>query len=70
MPGTLTGGMKAKQTRIAKLGGIEAYNAWRQEIGRKGGRKSRGGGFSRVPGLASRAGRKGGSISKRNKVAA
>jgi general stress protein YciG len=45
MAGTIRGGNKANATITAKLG-PEAAHAWRSEIGRKGGKISRGGGFT------------------------
>ena len=45
MPNTKAGGKKAQQTLLERLGSKEAVRKYYQEIGRKGGVKSRGGGF-------------------------
>ena len=42
---TKAGGKRAKLTLLQRFGSEEAVRAWRREIGRKGGAKSRGGGF-------------------------
>lgn len=44
--GTRIGYEKAKQTILKRKGSPEAVHAWRQEIGRLGGEKSRSGGFA------------------------
>lgn len=63
MAGTEKGGMQAAKTNKARHG-RDFYS----RIGAIGGRKSRGGGFAANRELASRAGRKGGKISRRSKV--
>lgn len=60
MAGTKEGGRKAAATNRLRHG--EGFYA---NIGRKGGQKSRTGGFYNNPELAKEAGRKGGKISKR-----
>ncbi len=65
MSGTVVGGKRAAQTNKTRHG-KEFY----AEIGRKGGKISRGGGFAANKELASKAGRKGGKISRRRKVVA
>jgi general stress protein YciG len=60
MPGTKAGGIKAAATNKAKHG-AKFYS----EIGRKGGRNGRTGGFAANPELARIAGAKGGRISRR-----
>lgn len=60
MAGTKEGGLKAT-AKVKKDHGKNFYKT----IGRLGGLKSRGGGFSRNPELAREAGRKGGAISRR-----
>ena len=74
MSGTVSGGKKAAQTNIKKHG-----KDFYRDIGRKGGKRSRGGGFASQKvgkdGLtgterAKLAGHKGGSISRYNKKAA
>lgn len=62
MTGTLKGGKKAGKTTKQRYG-----NDFYQKIGAKGGAKSRGGGFTYNPELASIAGKKGGQVSKRGK---
>ena len=59
MPGNKSGGLKAAATNRQRYG-VEFYKT----IGRLGGLKSTGGGFT-DPELAREAGRKGGAISKR-----
>ena len=59
MAGNKSGGIKAAATNRQRYG-LEFYKT----IGRLGGLKSRGGGFT-DPELAREAGRKGGTISKR-----
>ena len=61
MGNTKEGARKAKETMIKKLGGIEAYDAWRLENASKGGKASKGGGFKNKE-VAREAGRKGGSV--------
>ncbi len=63
MAGTKTGGLLAAQTNKKRYGS-EFY----REIGRKGGKISRNGGFAANPELAREAGRKGG-LSKKKKTA-
>lgn len=63
MAGTVKGGRRAARTNKLRHG-----RSFYAEIGRKGGRKSRGGGFAANRGLASLAGRKGGKISRRGKA--
>lgn len=60
MAGSKAGGMKAAATN-KKRHGSDFY----KNIGRKGGKNGRTGGFAANPELARRAGAKGGSISKR-----
>lgn len=62
--GTKQGGLKAAET-IKDRKGLSFY----QTIGAMGGRKSRGGGFSNRE-LASRAGKIGGAISRKQAVLA
>lgn len=59
MPGTKAGGKKAAITNKLRHG--EEFYA---KIGRMGGRNGHSGGFS-IPGLARKAGKKGGTISRR-----
>lgn len=59
MAGTIKGGKKAAATNRSKYG-LEFY----RQIGAKGGEKSRGGGFT-DPETAKRAGRIGGTVSRR-----
>lgn len=54
MTGTIDGGHQTARTNKKRYG-----EDFYKKIGRMGGLKSEGGGFSRVPGLASLAGRKG-----------
>ena len=63
MSGTKIGGIKARQTNYLKHG-----KDFYREIGRIGGRISRGGGFAANPELARIAGKKGGTISRRTGV--
>jgi general stress protein YciG len=58
MAGTTAGGKKIEATMIEKLGSEKAYKAWRSEVGRLGGQKSRGGGFTGDSERAREAGRK------------
>jgi len=46
MAGNRNGGLKIRATMIKKLGSEEAYIEWRKSMGRKGGHKSKGGGFA------------------------
>lgn len=46
MPNTKEGAKKARQTLIERLGSEEALKEYYKNIGRMGGRKSRGGGFA------------------------
>ncbi len=62
MSGTRAGGMKAAKTNKQRYG-REFY----EEIGRKGGKISTGGGFAKDPELARKAGRLGGLRSRRTK---
>lgn len=62
MGGTREGGIRAAATN-KQLYGLDFY----RQIGKKGGQKSRGGGFVTGSRLASEAGRKGGKISSRAK---
>lgn len=66
MAGTAIGGRKANATIMARMG-TEAAMAWREQIGRKGGKISRGGGFA-DPKFASAMGKIGGAISKRSRL--
>lgn len=63
MAGTVIGGKAAAETNKKRYGS-EFY----REIGRKGGKISRNGGFAANPELAREAGRKGG-LSKKKKTA-
>lgn len=63
MGGNRTGGLKAAATNRERHG-RDFYT----ELGRKGGKASRGGGFAKSRELASIAGRKGGSVSSRKGV--
>ena len=65
MAGTKLGGVKAANTNKAKYG-----KDFYAEIGRKGGRNGRTGGFAANRELAKIAGAKGGRISKRGKAKA
>lgn len=74
MGGTRAGGRKMKATLLKKLGSEEAVHRHYQEMGRKGGTKSRGGGFASdkvgPDGLTGKerariAGARGGSLSRR-----
>lgn len=60
MPGTQLGGRKAAATNKQRYG-LSFY----EEIGRKGGKESRGGGFAMNRELAVEAGRRGGKASRR-----
>lgn len=68
MPGNPRGGQKARQTMIENLGGKKAYKAFMQGIGRKGGQASppEKRPFALNRELASRAGTKGGKVSRRH----
>ncbi len=59
MPGTVSGGRKAAKTNKERHG-----RDFYKQVGRAGGRKSRGGGFAANPELAREAGRKGGLVTK------
>ena len=63
MPGTKTGGLKARETNLKKYG-KEFYRI----IGSKGGQNGHTGGFASNPALARTAGAKGGRISRRTGV--
>ncbi len=63
MAGTKAGGKKAAATNKAKYGKDFYAN-----IGRKGGKNGRTGGFAANPALAKIAGAKGGRISRRGKA--
>lgn len=63
MPGTREGGLKAAKTNWERYG-KEFYN----NIGRMGGYKSTGGGFAKDPELAARAGKIGGTKSRRRRA--
>jgi general stress protein YciG len=63
MAGTPKGGDKAAKTNKQRYG-----QAFYEEIGRLGGKKSTGGGFAKDPELARRAGRLGGLRSRRHKA--
>jgi len=65
MAGNRTGGLKAARKNIAQYG-LDFY----RQIGRAGGRISRGGGFATNRELAVAAGRKGGAISRRRAASA
>jgi general stress protein YciG len=60
MAGTRNGGLAAAETNLQRYG----KNFYR-EIGKKGGKLSKGGGFASNPELAVTAGRKGGQASRR-----
>ena len=60
MPGTKAGGMKARATLIKRYGKDYYVN-----MGKKGGMRGHTGGFASNPALARVAGKKGGTISKR-----
>ena len=60
MAGTKAGGLKARETNMAKHG-----SDFYARIGAKGGRNGHTGGFAANPELARRAGAKGGRISRR-----
>ena len=62
MAGTRNGGRKAAATNKQRYG-----MAFYEQIGRKGGKISRGGGFAQNRELAVEAGRKGGKASRRTK---
>jgi uncharacterized protein len=64
MAGTKAGGQKAAQKNLAKNPNFYA------EIGRKGGKLGKTGGFAANPELARIAGAKGGRISRRRKTTA
>jgi general stress protein YciG len=63
MAGTVAGGKAAAATNISRYG-----ENFYSDIGREGGKISRGGGFASDRDLAVEAGRKGGTISRRTKV--
>lgn len=63
MAGTRTGGKKAAATNKQRYG-LNFY----EQIGRKGGKISRGGGFAMNRELAVEAGRRGGKASRRTKA--
>jgi len=63
MAGTRKGGLKAAATNKQRYG-LHFY----QEIGRRGGTISRGGGFAKDPELARIAGARGGRASRRSKA--
>lgn len=67
MSGTPTGFKKARATMIDRMGGEEAYRAHYVEMGRKGGKLSRGGGFAHPNADPSAAGKLGGMKSRRTK---
>ena len=63
MAGTKAGGLKAAATNIERHG-----KDFYKEMGRKGGKAGKTGGFAANPELAKIAGRKGGLISRRGKT--
>ena len=63
MAGTKAGGLKAKKKNLEKYG--EDYYV---KLGAKGGSVSCAKGFAKNPELAKKAGKKGGTISKRGKA--
>ena len=63
MAGTKAGGLKAAATNIERHG-----KDFYKEMGRKGGKAGKTGGFAANPELAKIAGRKGGLISRRGKA--
>lgn len=67
MPNTKEGGKTLVATMIAKYGSREKWLEHCREIGRKGGSNGHTGGFFADRKLASRAGYKGGKVSKRGK---
>lgn len=62
---TKAGGITLRKTMIEKFGSQEAYAAHMAEVGRKGGKNGRTGGFAANSELARIAGARGGRISKR-----
>jgi general stress protein YciG len=69
MAGTQEGGRKAAATNRVKYGdGTKGRPDFYREIGRKGGKLSKGGGFAYNIDLAREAGRKGGKASRRTKT--
>jgi general stress protein YciG len=62
MPGTRLGGLKTAATNKQRYG-MDFY----KQIGHLGGKVSRGGGFAANHDLATEAGRKGGTASRRTK---
>lgn len=69
MSGTKAGFIKIRQKLIEKYGSEEAYREHFRTMGSLGGKNGKGTlkGFAASPELASKAGRKGGRISKRKK---
>ncbi len=63
MAGTKAGGLKAAATNIERHG-----KDFYKEMGRKGGKDGKTGGFAANPELAKIAGRKGGLISRRGRA--
>ena len=63
MAGTKAGGLKAAATNIERHG-----KDFYKEMGRKGGKAGKTGGFAANPELAKIAGRKGGLISRRGRA--
>jgi len=69
MANTKVGGTKVKSTMIERYGSEAAYKVHMQLIAGIGGRKTGMKGFALNPELARTAGKKGGSISRRRKIA-
>lgn len=55
--------LQIEETMVGRLGSKEAYKVWRSEIGKMGGKKSKGGSFKDKD-FARRMGKIGGEISR------